>query len=86
MHAWLTLRGYLSLPESEDRLGGVNQWTREREHLIAKHDKGKVVWVSGAGLDQELVSPAVEGLEGVGRRDVVCENATVCPAIESHSK
>ena len=59
---------------------------QDRRHLVAKHDKGEVVRVSGAGLDQELISPAVKGLEGVGRRDIVCENATVCPAIESHPK
>ena len=59
---------------------------KERKHLIAEHDKGKVVWVSGAGLDQELVPPAVEGLKGIGRCDIICENAAVCPAIESHPK
>ena len=55
-------------------------------NLVAKHDEGEVVRVPGAGLDQELISPAVKGLEGIGRGDIVGENATVCSTIESHPK
>ena len=37
-------------------------------------------------LNEELVPPAVEGLEGVGRRDVVGQDAAVGAAVESHAQ
>ena len=55
-------------------------------NLVPKNHKGEIVRVSWASLDQELVSPAVERLEGVGRSHIVGEHATVGAAIESHSK
>ena len=55
-------------------------------NLVPKNHKGKIVRISWASLDQELVSPAVERLEGVGRGHVVGEHTTVGAAIESHPK
>ena len=40
--------------------------------------------VVSSHLDEELVSPAVQRFEGVGRRHVVSENTAVSPAVESH--
>ena len=37
-------------------------------------------------MDQELVSPAVEGIETLGVVDVVDENAAVCTTVESNTE
>ena len=42
--------------------------------------------VVSSHLDEELVSPAVQRFEGVGRRHVVGEDTTVGSAVESHAK
>ena len=51
-------------------------------NLIAQHDKGEVLGVSGAGLDEELVPPAVQGLERLGTVDIVDKDAAVCTTVE----
>ena len=32
-------------------------------HLVAQHDEREIFWVSGHGLDEELLSPTVKLLE-----------------------
>lgn len=54
--------------------------------LVAQHDKGEVLGIPGAGLDKELVSPTVQGLERLGAVDVVNENTAVRTAIERDAK
>ena len=50
--------------------------------LVAQHDEGEVLGISGASLDEELVPPTVQGLERLGAVDVVNEDAAVCAAVE----
>jgi hypothetical protein len=54
--------------------------------LVAEDDEGEGFGVSGGGLDEELVAPRVERLEGFGRIDVVDEDAAVGAAVEGHAK
>lgn len=53
--------------------------------LVAQHHKGEILGVSRAGLDQELVPPAVQSLEGVWCRDVENQDAAVGAAVERHA-
>jgi len=50
--------------------------------LVAQHDEGEVLGVPGAGLDEELVPPTVQGLKRLCAVDVVNEDAAVRAAIE----
>ena len=44
--------------------------------------KGEALWVHGAGLDQELVSPAIQRIKRLGIVDVVDEHTAVCTPVE----
>ena len=35
-------------------------------NFVAYNYKGEVLWVSGGSLNEELVSPTIQGAEGVG--------------------
>ena len=50
--------------------------------LVAQHDKGEVLGVPGASLDEEFVPPTVQSFERLGAVDVVDEDAAVCAAVE----
>ena len=50
--------------------------------LVAQHNEGEVLRVPGASLNEELIPPTVQGLEGLGAVDVVNEDATVRTAVE----
>jgi len=50
--------------------------------LIAKNDKGEVLGVVGTCLNQKLISPAVQSLEGLRAVHVVDQYAAVCAAVE----
>ena len=50
--------------------------------LVAQHDEGEVLRVPGAGLDEELVPPTVQGLERLGAVDIVNEDAAVRTAVK----
>ena len=50
--------------------------------LVAQHDEGEVLGVPGAGLDEELVPPTVQGLERLGAVDIVNEDAAVRTAVK----
>jgi hypothetical protein len=54
--------------------------------FVAKDNEWKVFWVSGRSLDEEFVSPAVEGFEGGGHCDVETEYAAVCASIKRHAQ
>ncbi len=53
-------------------------------NLVPEHNEREVLRVVWAGLDKELVAPAVEGLEGLGAVDVVHEHAAIRPTVECH--
>ena len=55
-------------------------------NLVPQHNKGKVVWVPGRGLDQEFVSPAVERIEALGVVDIVDEHAAVGAAVKGNAE
>lgn len=50
--------------------------------LVSEDNEGKVLRVMRGCLNEELVAPRVERLEGLGRVDVVDEDAAVGAAIE----
>lgn len=54
--------------------------------LVAQHHEGEVLWISRAGLNQELVSPAVQGLEGVGGGHIKHQHAAVGSSVEGHAQ
>lgn len=54
--------------------------------LIAEHHEREVLGVSRAGLDQELISPAVQSFESVGCGHVKHQHAAVCSAVECHTQ
>lgn len=53
-------------------------------HLVAEDDEGEVVGVARRRLDEELVAPRLERLEGGGRGDVEDQHTAVGAAIEGH--
>ena len=56
--------------------------SRVEVNLVADDNKWEVVGVPWTRLDQELVPPAVQRAERVGRRHVVDEDAAVGAAVE----
>ena len=55
-------------------------------YLVAQHDEGEVVRVVRAGLDEELVAPAVERLKAPRVVHVVDQHTAVGSAIERHTE
>ena len=55
-------------------------------NLVAEHYKGKVLRILGVGLDQKLVSPAVQSFEGLCAVDVVDEHAAVGTTVKGDSE
>lgn len=53
--------------------------------FVTNDDKRKVFWVTGTGLDKELISPAVQGLECVWNGHIVDKNTAVCSSVERDS-
>ena len=51
-------------------------------NLIAQYNKGEVLWVPGAGLDEEFVPPTVQGLERLGAVYVINEDTAVRTTVE----
>jgi len=45
-----------------------------------------VFWVTRAGLDKELISPAVQGLECVWNGHIIDKDTAVCSSVEGDSK
>lgn len=54
--------------------------------LVADDHEGEILGVAGAGLVQELVTPAVELLEGLLSRDIVYEDAGIGTTVESDAE
>lgn len=55
-------------------------------NLVAQDHKGEVLRVPWAGLDQELISPTVQGLEGVRCGHVKHQHAAVGSPVECHAQ
>ena len=83
-----SLRGYHSLVlfyvdlVTKDNLclSGNNSWDCSR--LTYKRE---ILGISGAGLNQELISPAVQGIEALRVVDIVHENAAISPSVECYA-
>lgn len=54
--------------------------------FVSQHHEGEGVRVAGRGLNEELVAPGVERLEGFGGVDVVDEDAAVCATVEGYAE
>jgi hypothetical protein len=52
----------------------------------AQNDEGEVLGVPGAGLDEELVSPTVQGLKRLGAVYIVNEDAAVRTAVKCNAE
>ena len=52
----------------------------------AQNDEGEVLGIPGAGLDEELVSQTVQGLERLGAVDIVNEDAAVRTAVKCNTE
>jgi hypothetical protein len=55
-------------------------------NFIAEHHKRKSLGITRRGLNEELVAPGVESLEGFGAVDVVDQNAAVSAAVEGYAE
>ena len=55
-------------------------------NLVAEDNEGEVLWIARTGLDQELVSPAVQCLKGVGVCDIKDKNTAVGSSVECHAQ
>lgn len=55
-------------------------------NLVSQHNEGEVLRIPGTGLDEEFVSPAVEGFERVGGSHVKHQHAAVCASVEGHTQ
>lgn len=54
-------------------------------NLVANDDKGEVIRIRGAGLDQELVPPGVQVLERLCRRHIEHKDARISATVERHT-
>lgn len=54
--------------------------------LVSQHNKGEVFGIPGTGLDEKLISPAIQGFECVGGSHIKHQNAAVCASVEGHAK
>jgi hypothetical protein len=61
----------LGMTESHGSLGRYHPLAFVHIYLVANNNKGKVLWVHGTGLYQELVPPAIQSLETLGVVDIV---------------
>ena len=55
------------------------------DESVLAHE-GEALGVHGTGLNQELVSPAVKGVETLGVVDVVDENTAVSTTVECNTE
>lgn len=55
-------------------------------NLVSQHNKREVLGIPGAGLDEKLISPAVEGFESVGGSHIKHQNTAICTSVEGHTK
>lgn len=51
-------------------------------NLVTKDDEGEVVGVAGTSLDEELVPPAVQVLEGLGDIHIKYQDAAIGTTVE----
>ena len=55
-------------------------------NLVSKNDKGEVVGVPGARLDQKLVPPAVEGLKALDVVHIEHQYTAIGTTVECHTE
>jgi hypothetical protein len=55
-------------------------------NLISKDDEWEVFGIMWACLDEEFISPAVEGLKRLGTIHIIDKNTTISSTIECNSK
>jgi len=77
----VTLRGAPLL----ETLGGNNTSALHID-LVADDDEREAIGVTRGGLDQELVAPAVEVIEGLGNVNVEHEHAAISTTVESNTE
>jgi len=54
-------------------------------NFVSDDNKWEVFWVSRTGLDQELISPAVQGLECVGHSDIKHQYTAVGSTVKRYT-
>jgi hypothetical protein len=55
-------------------------------NFVTKNDEWEVVGISWSGLNQELISPAVEVLESLCNIDIKHKNTAISTSVESNTK
>lgn len=55
-------------------------------NLVPQYHEWKVIGVSWRGLDQELISPGIERLEGLGAVDIIDKYTAICASVEGDAK
>lgn len=55
-------------------------------NLVSQYYEWEVLGITRAGLNQEFVSPAVQGLKRLGAIDIVYEDTAVGTSVESDSQ
>lgn len=55
-------------------------------NLVAQYNEGEVLGVMRAGLDEELVPPAIESFERLCAVHIIDEYAAVGTPVESHTE
>ena len=55
-------------------------------NLVTEDDEGEVVGVAGTSLDEELISPAVQVLEGLGNIHIKDQDAAVGTTVERNTE
>jgi len=75
----------LGLTPLLETLGG-NDTSVLHIDLVADDDEGETVGVARSGLDQELIAPAVEVVEGLGDVNVEHKHAAISTTIESDTE
>lgn len=76
----------LGLAESHGPLGRNDPLALLHVNLVAQHHKRERVWVARRRLDQELVTPRVERVKGLGVVDIKDEHAAVGATVKGHTK
>lgn len=76
----------LGLAEGHGPLGADDTLRLLDIDLVAQHHERKRVGVPGGCLNEELVAPRIEGVEGFGVVDVEDEHTAVGTTVEGHTE
>lgn len=55
-------------------------------NLVTEDNKGEILGIVWTRLDQKLVAPAVQRLEGLCTVDIIYEHATIRASVVCHAK